>query len=168
MSFALSVGNFWMPLRETVSTAYWIGNLMIRWPNELMSMSRTCLNLYVPIAQAFSSNVISFHSAVAARLGLHVTDLTSLRLLEKGPLAAGELGEQLGLTGAAATALIDRLERAGYAVRERSAEAAAAFPYAPIQRDFAILIASTRGSEPPCQRCLRNIARRISRSSRAF
>ena len=85
-------------------------------------MSRTRLNLYVPIAQAFSSNVVSFHSAVAARLGLHVTDLTSLRLLEKGPLAAGELGQQLGLTGAAATALIDRLERAGYAVRERSAE----------------------------------------------
>jgi DNA-binding MarR family transcriptional regulator len=35
-------------------------------------------------------------------------------------MSAGELSERIGLTGAATTALIDRLERAGFASRERS------------------------------------------------
>jgi DNA-binding MarR family transcriptional regulator len=74
---------------------------------------------YVPLVQAFAARVVLFHSAVAAKLGLHPTDLKCLRLLGKEPMSAGALGEQTGLTGAAVTALVDRLERAGYVVRER-------------------------------------------------
>ena len=37
-------------------------------------------------------------------------------------MSAGALGEQTGLIGAAVTALIDRLEQAGYVVRERGAD----------------------------------------------
>ena len=37
-------------------------------------------------------------------------------------MSAGELSDKIGLTGAATTALIDRLERTGFARRERSTE----------------------------------------------
>lgn len=53
-------------------------------------------------------------------MGLHVTDLRCLNLLARsGPLAAGELGQRLGLgTTGAVTRMVDRLERAGYVRRE--------------------------------------------------
>lgn len=82
-------------------------------------MSSARMKLYVPLIQEFAARVVLFHSAVAARLGLHVTDLRSLRLLGKKAMSAGDLAEQTGLTGAAITALIDRLENAGYVTRER-------------------------------------------------
>lgn len=37
-------------------------------------------------------------------------------------MSAGDLAEQTGLTGAAVTALIDRLENAGYVIRERGTD----------------------------------------------
>ena len=77
------------------------------------------MKIYVPLIQDFAARVLVFHSAVAGRLGLHATDVRSLRLLGKRPMSAGELTEQTGLTGAAVTALIDRLEKAGYVMRER-------------------------------------------------
>lgn len=80
------------------------------------------MNSYVPLVQNFAARVVLFHSAVAGKLGLHVTDLKGLRLLGKEPMSAGALGEQTGLTGAAVTALIDRLEKAGYVVRERGVD----------------------------------------------
>jgi DNA-binding MarR family transcriptional regulator len=85
-------------------------------------MSSSRMNSYVRLAQNFSARVVLFHSAVAAELGLHVTDLKCLRLLGNEPMSAGALGEQVGLSGPAVTALIDRLEKGGYAVRERSAD----------------------------------------------
>jgi DNA-binding MarR family transcriptional regulator len=84
-------------------------------------MSSARMKLYVPLVQEFSGRVILFHSAVAQSLGLHATDLRALRLLGAEPMTAGALGEGLHLTGAATTALIDRLERTGYAVRRRDA-----------------------------------------------
>ena len=63
-----------------------------------------------------------FHSAVAARLGLNATDVNCLRLLEDEAMSAGELSDRIGLTGAATTALIDRLEKTGFVRRERSKE----------------------------------------------
>jgi DNA-binding MarR family transcriptional regulator len=84
-------------------------------------MSSARMKLYVPLVQEFSGRVILFHSAVAQSLGLHATDLRALRLLGAKPMTAGALGEGLHLTGAATTALIDRLERTGYAVRQRDA-----------------------------------------------
>jgi DNA-binding MarR family transcriptional regulator len=71
-------------------------------------------------AQTSTTDGILFHQAVADRVGLHVTDLRCLNVLARsGPLAAGELGQQLGLgTTGAVTRMVDRLERAGYVRRE--------------------------------------------------
>ena len=57
---------------------------------------------------------------IAAIFGRHKTDLESLDLiyLKGGACSAGELARATGLTSGSTTALIDRLERAGYAVRE--------------------------------------------------
>lgn len=59
--------------------------------------------------------------AVAARFGINRTDLRHLELLSDGPLSAGQLSERSGLSPAAMTALIDRLERKGYVRRIRDA-----------------------------------------------
>jgi DNA-binding MarR family transcriptional regulator len=56
--------------------------------------------------------------AVARRAGLRPADLEVLGVIEqRGPLTAGQLGEATGLSPAAVTGLIDRLERAGVAER---------------------------------------------------
>ena len=58
--------------------------------------------------------------AVADRVGMNATDLEALDLLTMhGPMPAGRLAELTGLTSGAITGLVDRLERAGYARRER-------------------------------------------------
>jgi DNA-binding MarR family transcriptional regulator len=60
---------------------------------------------------------------VARLVGLNSTDLECLDLLEMaGPITAGRLAEHAGLTTGAMTAVIDRLERAGFARRLRDAE----------------------------------------------
>ena len=85
-------------------------------------MSTPRLQFYVPLIQKFAARVVFFHAAAAEKLGLHATDLKGLRLLGQAPMSAGALGEETGLTGAAVTALIDRLEKAGFVVRERGAD----------------------------------------------
>ncbi len=77
---------------------------------------------YVPVVQTFAARVVLFHEAIAARAGLHVTDVKVLRLLGDTAMTAGQLVEHTGLTGAAVTALVDRLEAAGYVTRERDTE----------------------------------------------
>ncbi|GAA4030740.1 hypothetical protein GCM10022232_90810 [Streptomyces plumbiresistens] len=64
-----------------------------------------------------------FNQAVADHLGLHPTDLQCLNLLtlEGGPVTTGRVAELTGLTTGSATRLVDRLERAGYVVRQRDA-----------------------------------------------
>jgi DNA-binding MarR family transcriptional regulator len=84
--------------------------------------STSRMSVYVPIIQKFAARLVIFHSAVAARLGLNVTDVQSLRLLGDGSMSAGALAEEVGLTGAAVTALIDRLEKTGYVMRERGSD----------------------------------------------
>jgi DNA-binding MarR family transcriptional regulator len=58
--------------------------------------------------------------ATAKKLSLGVSDLQALEHLfsGRGQLGAVELGHRLGMTSASATALVDRLERAGHLVRE--------------------------------------------------
>jgi DNA-binding MarR family transcriptional regulator len=66
-----------------------------------------------------STATIMFHQAVADCLGLNVTDHKCIDLLLlNGPLTAGELAAMTGLTTGAITAVIDRLERAGFARRQ--------------------------------------------------
>ncbi|MGY2033376.1 MarR family transcriptional regulator [Nocardia gipuzkoensis] len=71
-----------------------------------------------------ATQTVVFHSAVAARLGITVTDLSALNLLSmQGPLTPGQLADQLGVTrGGAITTVVDRLERAGYVRRSRDSE----------------------------------------------
>lgn len=82
-------------------------------------MSTSRIRLYVPLIRKFAARLVLFHSSVAQKLGLNGTDVHSLRLLGEEPMSAGALATQVGLTGAAVTALIDRLEKAGYVTRER-------------------------------------------------
>ena len=57
--------------------------------------------------------------AAAERLGVNSTDLECMGYLVAGPMSAGALSQATGLTTGAITGVIDRLERAGYARRER-------------------------------------------------
>lgn len=57
---------------------------------------------------------------VATRVGINSTDLECLDLLQlNGPITAGQMSARSGLTTGATTAMIDRLERAGYVRRRR-------------------------------------------------
>jgi DNA-binding MarR family transcriptional regulator len=63
---------------------------------------------------------ILFHQAIADRLGMHVTDHKCAGiLLRAGPITAGELARQTGLTTGTITAVIDRLEKAGFVRRAK-------------------------------------------------
>jgi DNA-binding MarR family transcriptional regulator len=56
--------------------------------------------------------------AACRALGINRTDGRCLDIIDReGPVAAGRLAQASGLTTAAVTAVIDRLERAGYAHR---------------------------------------------------
>src|SRR6202034_2168899 len=77
------------------------------------------MEIYVPVVREFAARVVLFHEAVAQKAGLHLTDAKALRLLGEEEMTAGQLAELIGLTGASTTALVDRLESAGYATRER-------------------------------------------------
>src|SRR3974390_983917 len=85
-----------------------------------LSRRNARLETYIPLAQEFSARAMFFHESIAQAAGLHATDVKALRLLGNDALPAGRLAELIGLTGASTTALIDRLESAGYVVRERN------------------------------------------------
>jgi DNA-binding MarR family transcriptional regulator len=69
-----------------------------------------------------STTTVLFHTAVADRLGLNVTDLKCYSLIRQaGSMTAGELAEQTGLTTGAITGVIDRLEKAELVQRGRDA-----------------------------------------------
>jgi DNA-binding MarR family transcriptional regulator len=61
-----------------------------------------------------------FEDAAAAYFGVNRTSMRCMDVLERaGQLSAGEIARQTGLTSGAVTALLDRLERAGYVRRLR-------------------------------------------------
>jgi|SRR5215211_1988429 len=63
----------------------------------------------------------AFDEVAYGKLGINRTDGRCLDILEnKGPMTAGRLAELSGLTTAAVTSVLDRLERSGYARRVRS------------------------------------------------
>jgi MarR family transcriptional regulator, organic hydroperoxide resistance regulator len=69
----------------------------------------------------FIAGVILYNQGVAERLGIHVTDLQGLGILEAlGPVTPGKLAEGTGLTTGGVTVMLDRLERAGFVRRERN------------------------------------------------
>src|SRR5690349_11840923 len=69
-----------------------------------------------------SAQGVLYSATVAGRLGLASSDLECLdTIMMAGPVTAGRLAEATGLTTGAITGVIDRLERAGFAKRERDA-----------------------------------------------
>lgn len=68
----------------------------------------------------FAANTAIFNQHIADRLGINLTDFHCINLLDlMGALTAGQLGQLTQLTTGAITGVIDRLERAGFAHRER-------------------------------------------------
>lgn len=78
-----------------------------------------------PIAQRLKT--ISFLNReigkkIGETVGVNVTDMAAMELvLNSGSLTPGQLAERLKVTTAAATQIVDRLERAGHVARERKA-----------------------------------------------
>jgi DNA-binding MarR family transcriptional regulator len=69
-----------------------------------------------------STAVVLFHEAIARRMGLSAADHKALGVIRRaGELTAGELAGETGLSPAAVTGLLDRLEDAGYVRRRRDA-----------------------------------------------
>jgi DNA-binding MarR family transcriptional regulator len=77
------------------------------------------MDRYVPLIREFAARDGLFHEAVAKTIGMHSTDEKVLRLLGADAMTAGDLVSHTGLTGAAVTALVDRLINLGYVTRER-------------------------------------------------
>jgi DNA-binding MarR family transcriptional regulator len=70
-----------------------------------------------------SAQSVLLNDTVAKLVGANPTDLECLDLLGLGgPTTAGKLASHTGLTTGATTAVIDRLERAGFARRLRNTE----------------------------------------------
>src|SRR5262245_25394709 len=72
------------------------------------------------LAGEHAVKTVLFQEAIADQLGLNTTDLMCLSFLsDTEPLTAGQLAEATGLTTGSVTVMIDRLEKAGYAQREK-------------------------------------------------
>jgi DNA-binding MarR family transcriptional regulator len=72
------------------------------------------------IAGELGSAVLLFNSALAERLGMSVTDFKTVAALQgAGPINPGRLSALTGMSTAATTLVLDRLERAGLVRRER-------------------------------------------------
>ncbi len=68
--------------------------------------------------RAAQSAVDEMDEAACRALGINRTDGRCMDIVDReGPLTAGQLAERSGLTTAAVTAVLDRLEQAGYARR---------------------------------------------------
>jgi DNA-binding MarR family transcriptional regulator len=77
----------------------------------------------IHLARAHEAANDAFDEVAREKLGINRTDLRCLNIIEnQGPMNAGRLAELSGLTTAAVTAVLDRLERAGYARRVRDTE----------------------------------------------
>jgi DNA-binding MarR family transcriptional regulator len=72
------------------------------------------------LGRRLSARTVLFHEAVAGRLGLNSTDLKCLDLARaEASVTAGRIAELTGLTTAAVTSVIDRLEASGLVRRVR-------------------------------------------------
>lgn len=74
--------------------------------------------------RANSTATVLLHAAIADRLGLNASDhkCADLMMSQSEPCTPGRLAELTGLSTGAITGVIDRLERAGFLVREHDPE----------------------------------------------
>jgi MarR family transcriptional regulator, organic hydroperoxide resistance regulator len=73
--------------------------------------------------RTFGSGAILFNQRVAERVGLHLTDMQCMNLLDVlGPSTPGLLAEGMCMTTGGVTVLLDRLEKAGCVRREPNPE----------------------------------------------
>ena len=71
------------------------------------------------LGRELNARAIMFHHAVGERMGLSATEHKAADILRRfGPMTAGELASQTGLTTGAVTGLVDRLEKDGFVYRE--------------------------------------------------
>jgi DNA-binding MarR family transcriptional regulator len=76
------------------------------------------LHAVLAAGRAHSTAAVMYHTAIAAKHDLSVTEQKALDLLERfGPLTAGDLARRSGLAPASVTGLVNRLERKGFARR---------------------------------------------------
>lgn len=69
--------------------------------------------------RSFSAGAILFNQKVADCIGLHLTDMQCMNLLDMlGTSTPGKLAECMGLTTGGVTVMLDRLEKAGCVKRE--------------------------------------------------
>lgn len=71
--------------------------------------------------QAYQRSTDALDDVAADLLGVNRTDLRCLDWLSEGPMTAGQLTEATGLSSAATTTLLDRLEGKGFVRRLRDA-----------------------------------------------
>lgn len=69
--------------------------------------------------QAYQRATDGFDDVVGRKLAVNPTDLRCLDWLTERAMTAGELGAATGLSSAATTTLVDRLERRGFVRRQR-------------------------------------------------
>src|SRR6478752_4598660 len=69
--------------------------------------------------QAYQRSTQAFDDEVGRVLGLNPVDLRCLDWLTEGPMSASRLADATGLSAAATTAMIDRLEKKGFVRRRR-------------------------------------------------
>lgn len=70
------------------------------------------------LGREFSTSLVLFQEAIAARLGLNATDYRCLEvILRKGRMTAKALSGEVRLTTGAITGIVDHLEEAGYVER---------------------------------------------------
>jgi DNA-binding MarR family transcriptional regulator len=75
----------------------------------------------IHLARASQAANDAFDEVAYQKLGINRTDGRCLDIIEnQGPMPAGKLAELSGLTTAAVTAVLDRLEAVGYARRVRA------------------------------------------------
>jgi DNA-binding MarR family transcriptional regulator len=89
--------------------------------HETAVAARCAQDLYETLRK-ISAELVLVSDETARRVGLHPTDLQCVSVLELlGPTTASMLAGRIGLTTGAMTAVIDRLEAAGFVQRERPA-----------------------------------------------
>ncbi|WP_207695098.1 hypothetical protein DOK67_0002564 [Enterococcus sp. DIV0212c] len=88
--------------------------------NNQGSTTNVSIDQLTTLLRGFGSRSILHQQAIVQSLGIPANDYISIDLLNGlGPLTAGELAEKTGLSTGTITALIDRLEKIGYARREK-------------------------------------------------